>query len=62
MDNQTHDDCDHVHSQLTSHHLQIIDGDDLSTDETGNTDWRVPTRVQREFSDTEIVNRDSSLA
>lgn len=45
MDDETHDDCDHVQPQLTCHHLQVSNGDDLPTDETGNTNRRVPTRL-----------------
>lgn len=28
---------DHIHPQLPSNHLQVSNGDDLSTDEAGNT-------------------------
>lgn len=42
MDDEAHDYCHHIQSQLPSNHFQIGDGDDLPTDETGNTNGRVP--------------------
>lgn len=45
VDDESHDHSHHVHAQLPPHHLQVFDGDDLTTDETGDTEGRVP--VQR---------------
>ena len=42
MDDETHYHSDHIHPQLPRHHLQVINGDDLSTDEAGNTNGGVP--------------------
>lgn len=42
MDYKTDDDSHHVHPQLLGNHLQILDGDDLATDQAGNTEGRVP--------------------
>lgn len=42
-DNHSH----HIHAQLPCHHFQVFDGDDLTTDETGNTKWRVPVKMQK---------------
>ena len=47
MDDEANNDSDHVHSQLPGHHLQVLDGDDLTTDETGNTEGRVPEEVKK---------------
>lgn len=46
MDDESHDHSHHVHSQLPSHHFQVFDGDDLTTDETGDTEGRVPVQGQ----------------
>lgn len=42
MDDQTNDNCYHVHSQLPGHYLQIFYGDDLSTDEAGDAEGWIP--------------------
>lgn len=42
MDDEANNYSDHIHAQLPGHHLQVLDGDDLTTDETGNTKGRVP--------------------
>ena len=42
MDDETHNHGDHIHPQLPRNHLQVSNGDDLSTDETGNTNRGVP--------------------
>lgn len=42
MNNESDDDCDHVHAQLSRHHFQITDGSYFTTDEGGNANWRVP--------------------
>lgn len=44
VDDESHDHSHHVHSQLPPHRLQVFNGDDLSTDETGNTEGRIPVR------------------
>lgn len=46
MDDEANNHSDHVHSQLPGHHLQVLDGDDLTTDETGNTEGRVPEEMK----------------
>lgn len=45
MDDEANNHSDHVHAQLPGHHLQILDGNDLTTDETGNTEGRVPDKM-----------------
>lgn len=42
MDDEPHYHCDHIHPQLPRNHLQVSNGDDLSTDEAGNTERRIP--------------------
>lgn len=42
VDDQAHDHGHHVHPQLPCNHLQVIDGDDLTTDQAANTEGRVP--------------------
>lgn len=42
MDDETHYHSDHIHPQLPRNHLQVSNGDDLSTDETGNTKRGIP--------------------
>lgn len=43
VDDQAHYHGDHVHAQLPGHHLQVRDGDDLSTDEAGDSKGGVPS-------------------
>lgn len=52
MNDESDNDSDHVHAQLPGNHLQILDGDDLTTDQAGNTERRVPdeTMSQVKFS------------
>lgn len=50
MNNETHYHSDHIHPQLPCNHFQVSDWDDLSTDEAGNTDRRVPDGKHRIFS------------
>lgn len=38
MDDEAHYHSDHIHPQLPGNHLQVSNGDDLPTDEAGNTD------------------------
>lgn len=42
MDDESNDHSQHVHPKLPCNHLQVSDGDDLSTDKAGNTKRRVP--------------------
>lgn len=42
VDDESHDDGYHVHPKLPCNHLQVSDGDDLSTDKAGDTQRRVP--------------------
>lgn len=42
MNDEANDDSDHVHPQLSCHYFQILDGDNLATDQAGNTKGRVP--------------------
>lgn len=49
MDDEADDHSHHVHSQLPGHHLQVIDGDDLTTDETGDTKGRVPDEAEEKL-------------
>lgn len=56
VDDETHDDGYHVHAQLPGNHLQVSDGDDLSTDEASDTQRGVPAGRQStlwEFFPTE---------
>lgn len=43
MDDEAHNDCEHVHPQLLGHHLQVINWNDLATDQTRNPHRRIPT-------------------
>lgn len=47
MDDEADNHSNHVHSQLPGHHLQVLDGDDLTTDQTSNTKWRVPEKLEK---------------
>lgn len=47
VDDESNDHSDHVHAQLPAHHLQVLDWDDLTTDETGDTEGRVPNKNHR---------------
>lgn len=42
MNDEADNHGDHVHAQLPRHHLQISNGDDLSTDEAGDSQRGVP--------------------
>lgn len=42
VDEESHDHGDHIHPKLPCNHLQVGDGDDLSTDKAGDTKRRVP--------------------
>lgn len=44
VDDESHDHRHHVHSKLPPHNFQVFDGDDLTTDETGDTEGRVPVQ------------------
>lgn len=44
MDDEANNHSNHVHSQLPGHHLQVLDGDDLTTDQASDTKWRVPIK------------------
>lgn len=46
VDDETHDHGYHVHAQLPGNHLQVSDGDDLSTDEASDTQRGVPAGRQ----------------
>lgn len=37
MDEESHNHGDHIHPKLLCNHLQVSNGDDLSTDKAGNT-------------------------
>lgn len=47
MDDEPDDHSHHIHAQLPGYHLQVLDGDDLTADETGDTKWRVPVQAQK---------------
>lgn len=47
MDDEPDDHGHHIHAQLPGYHLQVLNGDDLTTDETGNTKGRVPVQAQK---------------
>lgn len=47
MDDESNDHSHHIHAQLRCYHLQVFDGDDLTTDETGNTKGRVPVQMNK---------------
>lgn len=47
MDDEADDHGHHIHAQLPGYHLQVLNGDDLTADETGDTEGRVPVQVQR---------------
>lgn len=47
MDDETHYHSDHIHPQLPRNHLQVSNGDDLSTDEAGNTKRGIPEGKRR---------------
>lgn len=47
MDDEADDHGHHVHAQLPGYHLQVFDGDDLTADETGDTERRVPAQAQK---------------
>ena len=42
VDEESDHDGDHVHPQLPGNCLQVVDGDDLTADQTGDTEGRVP--------------------
>lgn len=46
VDDQTNNHSHHVHAKLPGHHLQVLNGDDLATNQTGNTKGRVPYWVR----------------
>lgn len=46
MDDEAHYHGNHVHPQLPGNHLQVSNGDDLSTDEASNTQRGVPAGEQ----------------
>lgn len=46
MDDKAHYHGNHVHPQLPGNHLQVSNGDDLSTDEASNTQRGVPAGEQ----------------
>lgn len=46
MDDEADNHSHHVHAQLPGHHLQVLDGDDLTTDQTGNTKGRIPGKTK----------------
>lgn len=47
VDDEADDHGHHIHAQLPADHLQVLNGDDLTADETGDTEGRVPVQVQR---------------
>lgn len=47
VDDEANNHSHHVHAQLPGHHLQVLDGDDLTTDETGNTKGGVPDEAKK---------------
>lgn len=44
VNDEANDHSHHVHAQLPSDHFKILDGNDLATNQTGNTEGRVPDR------------------
>lgn len=42
VDDEANNHCHHVHAELLGHGLQVTDGGDLSTDQRGDADRRVP--------------------
>lgn len=50
VDDQTNNNRHHVHPQLPGHHLQIFNRDDLSTDQAGDAEGRVPTESAHNVS------------
>lgn len=50
VDDEADDHCHHIHAQLPGYHLQVLNRDDLTADETGNTKWRVPVQMQKRQS------------
>ncbi len=46
MDDEANNYSHHIHAQLSGHHLQVLDGDDLTADEAGNTKGRVPDEMK----------------
>lgn len=47
MDDEAHNDCEHVHAQLLGHHLQVINGNNLATDQACNAHRGIPTRRKK---------------
>lgn len=47
VDDEADDHSHHIHAQLPGDHLQVLNGDDLTADETGDTEGRVPVQAQR---------------
>lgn len=47
MDDEANNYSHHVHAQLPGNHLQILDGNYLTTDQTGNTQGRVPDEMKK---------------
>lgn len=47
VDDEANDHSHHIHAQLPGYHFQVLNGDDLTTDETGNTEGRVPVQVYK---------------
>lgn len=45
VDDEANDHSDHIHAQLPGHHFQVLDGNDLATNKTGNTKGRVPVQM-----------------
>lgn len=55
MNDQAYYDRDHVHAQLSGHHLQVTDGGDFAADEGGDSYRRVP--VDKSVEDWLAANR-----
>lgn len=45
VDDEADDHSHHIHAQLPGYHLQVLNGDDLTADKTGDTEGRVPVQV-----------------
>lgn len=61
MDDEANDHCHHVHAQLPSNDLQVLNGNDLAADQTGNTKWRVPDDIKKHIFNhlaLDIVNTE----
>lgn len=61
MDDESDNHSDHIHAQLPCHHLQVLDGDDLTTNETGDTKRRVPVKIKKLLFKLRLYNAKFGL-